>query len=266
MSKLHSNDNKALFYAILSILFWSTVATAFKITLDYTNAFILLAYSSLFSFIILFIVLIFKNQTKSFFRQTKKEWRNSIVLGLLNPFFYYLVLFNAYNLLLAHEAMILNYSWPLVLTLLSSVIFHRKIGILGYLALFISFFGIIIIATKGNFQSFEFRSTMGFFLALGSSLIWALFWIFNVKDSRNSILKLTSGFFFGTLFSFVLVFILNIQLTIRSEVILGTLYIGAFEMGFTFILWLSALSLTKRTEKVAQLVYLSPFLSLIFIS
>ncbi len=43
-------------------------------------------------------------------------------------------------------------------------------------------------------------------------------------------------------------------------------YIGFFEMGITFILWMLALNKSKSTVKLSNLVYLSPFISFIFIS
>jgi drug/metabolite transporter (DMT)-like permease len=46
----------------------------------------------------------------------------------------------------------------------------------------------------------------------------------------------------------------------------GAAYVGVFEMGITFVLWLKALRLTKTTAQVSTLIYLTPFLSLIIIS
>lgn len=48
--------------------------------------------------------------------------------------------------------------------------------------------------------------------------------------------------------------------------VLGAAYIGAFEMGLTFVLWLSAMKLTDSTAKISNLIFIAPFLSLIFIS
>ncbi|MCD4732585.1 MAG: DMT family transporter, partial [Bacteroidales bacterium] len=47
--------------------------------------------------------------------------------------------------------------------------------------------------------------------------------------------------------------------------IMGSIYIGLFEMGITYFLWLKALKLSINTAKVSNLVYLSPFISLIII-
>lgn len=38
-----------------------------------------------------------------------------------------------------------------------------------------------------------------------------------------------------------------------------------FEMGLTFLLWLKALRLTRNTARIANLIYLSPFLAMAFI-
>ncbi|RLG43379.1 MAG: EamA/RhaT family transporter, partial [Thermoproteota archaeon] len=45
----------------------------------------------------------------------------------------------------------------------------------------------------------------------------------------------------------------------------GAVYIGLFEMGVTFVLWLKALSLFETTAQAGSLVYLSRFLSLLLI-
>lgn len=265
MSNSHSERN-SFSIAFIAILFWSTVATAFKLTLNYTDPFTLLAFSSLFSFIVLFLALIVKKQVLLLFKQSMKDWYFSIILGLLNPFLYYLILFNAYSILHAQEAMVLNYSWPLVISIFSAVFLKNKIKANGYIAIMISFLGIIIIATKGNLLSMQFESPLGIVLALSSAIVWASFWILNLIDKREPILKLSSGFLFGTVFSFIFLFIKSPDFHLNTYALLGTIYIGTFEMGLTFILWLTALSLTKKTEKVSQLVYISPFLSLIFIS
>ena len=45
----------------------------------------------------------------------------------------------------------------------------------------------------------------------------------------------------------------------------SAIYIGFFEMGITFFFWLKALQLAPSTDKVSNLVYLAPFLSLVFV-
>ncbi len=49
---------------------------------------------------------------------------------------------------------------------------------------------------------------------------------------------------------------------VRSPGSLGAIYVGLFEMGITFLIWLKALSFSRTTAQVANLILLSPFLSL----
>jgi drug/metabolite transporter (DMT)-like permease len=41
--------------------------------------------------------------------------------------------------------------------------------------------------------------------------------------------------------------------------------VGLVEMGLTFLLWQQALRLTRQTARIGQLIFLSPFLSLLLI-
>ncbi|MCV5919613.1 DMT family transporter, partial [Escherichia coli] len=43
-------------------------------------------------------------------------------------------------------------------------------------------------------------------------------------------------------------------------------YVGLFEMGVTFVLWLSALKLTQNTARISNLIFASPFISLMLLA
>ena len=102
-------------------------------------------------------------------------------------------------------------------------------------------------------------------LALGSSVIWGLFWILNVRDKRDDVVKLFLNFAFGSVLILLVSLLFSDAWVTVYPGVLGTVYIGLFEMGITFVLWLKALSLSGTTAQVGNLVYLSPFLSLFFI-
>jgi len=42
-------------------------------------------------------------------------------------------------------------------------------------------------------------------------------------------------------------------------------YVGLFEMGITFLLWLTAMRTVERTSQLSMLIFLSPFMSLLLI-
>ena len=100
---------------------------------------------------------------------------------------------------------------------------------------------------------------------MGSSVIWALFWIYNLKDQTDGIVKLFLNFAFGSFFIFLAMLLTSGARMPGLNGLLGAVYIGLFEMGITFLLWLKALKLSKTTAHVTGLIYLVPFLSIVVI-
>jgi hypothetical protein len=150
--------------------------------------------------------------------------------------------------------MTINWLWPMTLVLLSIPLLKQKIKLKSIIAITISFFGAFIIATRGNLLGFKFTNPTGILLALGSTIIWALFWIYNTKDKHDEAVRLFLNFMFGSVFIFISILLFNKIKVPDFKGILGAVYIGLFEMGITFLLWLKALKLSKTTAHVANLV------------
>lgn len=261
-----NNQKKAFTYAFAATGFWSTVASVFKITLRFMAPEQMLLYSSIFSLIILSIVLHLQGKWNLLLSSDKNEIIRSAILGFLNPFLYYIILFRAYSLLMAQEAMTLNYIWPVMLMLLSVPLLHEKPGVVSIFAALISFSGVAVIATKGNLNGLHFSNPAGVFLALSSSIVWAFSWISGMRDKRDETVRLFMNFVFGTAY-IVLYNIITGSLFMPSiPGLAGCMYIGFFEMGITFIAWSLALRFAENTASVSNLVFLTPFVSLLFIS
>lgn len=45
----------------------------------------------------------------------------------------------------------------------------------------------------------------------------------------------------------------------------AAMYVGVFEMGIAFVLWSYAMKKAENTSRVSNLIFISPFLSLVFI-
>jgi len=263
------DQKKAYGFAILAVVLWSTVASVFKISLQYVDFLELLFCASFFSTLIIFFVLLIRKKLHLLKTYSCKEILFAAFLGFLNPFLYYIVLFKAYSILPAQEAITLNYTWPLMLVLLSIPLLKQKISLISIIAIIISFAGVIIIATRGDIAGLSFSNIKGDLLPLSSAVIWALFWIFNLKDKHDLVVKLFISFCFG--FIFILITML-IRWHIRGfffaplKGIVGSAYVGFFEMGLTFIVWLSALKYARTTAQVSNFIYTTPFLSLFVVS
>lgn len=260
-----NKQTHAYVYAAAAVLLWSTVASAFKLTLQFMRPIEMLLYSSFVSAAVLLAILIGQKKLSQLRLWSAHDFLRSALFGLLNPFLYYFVLFKAYALLPAQEAQSLNFIWPIVLVLFSMIFLKQQIALKSVMAMTISFIGVLFVATRGNILDLEFTHTPGVLLALGSAFIWALYWIGNLKDSCDPIARLFMNFVFGCMFVTGYVWLFEPIQMPSQQGLWGCLYIGLFEMGLTFILWLKALQLSQTTDTVSGLIYVSPFLSLVFI-
>jgi drug/metabolite transporter (DMT)-like permease len=258
-------QGRAYLHALAAVLMWSTVATAFKLSLRYLDHAQLLFYSSVVATVVLGVMLVVTGRLGEARPRGLRDAARSAGLGFLNPFLYYAVLFKAYDLLPAQMAQPLNYTWAIVLALLSIPILRQRIGPRDIVGAIVCYVGVVVISTRGEPLSFSMASPLGVGLALGSAFIWALYWIYNTKDDRDPIVRVFVNFAFGL--PLVAVYCGAVS-GFRVEGVAGlagAAYVGVVEMGVAFVLWLSALRLSENTARVGNLIFLSPFISLLFI-
>lgn len=259
------NLSKAYIYALLSVFLWSTVATAFKLGLKVLSPVYLILLASIFSLLVFFGVIVVQGRIRELFTVTPSGLGKSALLGLLNPFGYYLILFQAYNLLPAQVAQPLNMIWPVTLALLSAPLLKQKITFRNIVAILVSFVGVIFISSQGRLAGIANANLTGALLAVGSSIIWALFWVLSVVDKREEIFKLFWNFAFGVTYLVVVAFVFTDFSLPNLKGLPAAIYVGFFELGFTYILWMKAMQLSDNNAKTGNLIFLSPFLSLVFI-
>jgi len=261
-----NKTRQSYIYAGLAIFFWSTIPTAFKISLGELAILPVLTIASITSTLALFLIILSERKEGYIRKSSPGDLISSALLGLINPFLYYIILLKAYQLLPAQVAQPLNMIWPIILVFLSVPILKQRIGKKSFVALFISFIGVYIISSQGNLFNPGHADLLGVFLATGSSVFWAFYFILNVKDKRDEAVKLFMNFLFGSIYLIAAVIITGKWPDyISFKGIVSSVYIGLFEMGITFFFWLKALQLSQTTDKVSNLVYIAPFLSLIFV-
>ncbi len=253
--------------ALIAVVFWSTAASAFKLTLSWLTPYQLVLLASAVSTAALWTMILLRKKPGIEPDSARYRILKPAVRGLLNPFLYYLVLLEAYNELPAQIAMVINYLWPVVLMILSGLLLKQRITLRMAAASGISFCGIGVLALGGNPVGGQLP-LFAVGLALLSTVIWALFWILNIRASGDAAQNLAESFFFGLLYLVIYGAISGkivsiCCLDIRG--VIGSLYIGLFEMGITFVIWHNALKLSETTSEVANLIYLTPFIALVFI-
>ncbi|WP_241970349.1 DMT family transporter [Idiomarina seosinensis] len=263
---LTANDKRAMIFALAAVLLWSTVATAFKITLNYLTPLQMVTAASTVSFFILLAIALSRGKQQLLLLELRRMPLYYLLIGLLNPTLYYLVLFQAYQLLPASEAQPLNYTWAIALTFMAAFFLKQKIRKRDWIASAFGYLGVLIIATRGDILGLSFSNPWGVFWALLSTFLWASYWIINTKRNAESIVQLVLAFGLALPFLIVLSLMTTDWSGIPWQGWLAVSYVGLFEMGVTFLLWMTAMKTASNTSLISNLIFLSPFISLLLLN
>lgn len=259
------SSRKAYLLAILAVIFWSTSPTAFKLGLRFQESYQLLTGASLTSVAVLGIILLASPRRRKFAEIGWKDLGFSAIMGLMNPVAYYLILFKAYSILPAQVAQPLNMIWPIVLVIISIPMLRQRINWKSLGAMLLSFTGVVVISLQGGTVGKNPENRLGVFLALSTSVIWALYFLYNARDQKDPLIRLFLNFIFASIFLLLGGFFRDVMLPVSFEGWATSIYVGIFEMGVTFVLWLMAIQAAPATDRISNLVYLAPFLNLVIV-
>lgn len=257
-----NQDRAAILYGLGAVALWSTVATAFKVALSQMSPLELIWLASLVSWLLMGALVIRQGRLMEALRH---GWRTAAWAGLMNPVAYYLVLFGAYDRLPGQEAMALNYTWALAMAFLAVPLLGQRLTRVDVLAGLIAYAGVWVIATRGEVFNVTFADPLGVGLALASTLLWALYWLLNVRDRRPPLVAQWQNFAVG-LPLLTLLMLLGPGFAWSGWAAVGAgVYVGLFEMGIAFVLWQLAIHRVSRTARVSNLIFLSPPVSLLLL-
>ena len=154
---------------------------------------------------------------------------------------------------------------PVFMAILGVLFFKEKISGSQTIGIIVSFLGLFILVSKGDFSSIDFIKNKGDILIVGSSVTWSVFSLVNKKITFHYSPVMT------TLYLFIFVAILISPFTINQENInlvlklsavgwFSILFLGIFCSGAAYALWAQALS-EMSTSKVGAFLYIEPFVT-----
>ena len=262
---MQDTDRRAVKLGLGAVMLWSTVATAFSLSLQYLTPLQLVTLATFFSWCFFAIRLSAPERWRALRVTSSKARATGLLVGWLNPGLYYVVLFAAYDRLPAQEAMAINYSWGITLALLAAPLLRQRLSSGALLAACISYSGIVVIATRGAPLSLDFAQPLGVGLALLSTLLWSLYWVINTRLSLDPEVNLFLNFSGALPLLLALLWWSGTPFPALWQGWAGGLYVGLFEMGLAFVLWMGAMKATNSTLRISSLIFLSPPLSLVLI-
>ena len=251
------------FYAFFCVLAWSFIPIISRLGQITLNFYQLLFWSNVISTIVLGLLYFISNGWKTNSISIKDYFYN-LILGSLGCALYYLFLYYGYYNGNSIEVLIIQYTWPLQMIILSSLLFKEKLRISKLIAVLFGFFGIVTIVIKGDFKQIYFSGISISLLVLLGAFCFALFSVLS-KKSKVELFHFTFIIFLGgTITSSVaLVFFSTFQLPSAKEIV-PIIANGLLINGISYIFWIRALKLISVTSS-AVFVFFTPILSLIWI-
>lgn len=257
-------NNLSYFFVGLASLLWASTAAVTKLLTINLDSLQVVFYSSLFAFLVLLLIVLFQNKTKLIKQYTKRDYVIFASLGFIGVFLYRFFLNTALSLMPAQEAFIINYLWPVMVVIFAIIILKEKASSKTFLGIILSFCGVIIVITKGNLANLRFDSWAGILFALSGAIVYGLFSVLGKKKQYDLVISMMFYYLFALFYALVATLLFSEIPKISSNELLGLLWLGIFPSGLAFLFWFFALKYGD-TAKMSNIIFLTPFLSLIYI-
>lgn len=216
-------------WAFFCVLAWSFISVVARLGQSEMSGLQFLFWTNVFSALALFFTISFKKHTLKKLISSI-HFGFSILLGFLGGFFYYLCLYFGYAHGNSVEVLLIQYTWPALVSLLAVFLLHEKITFKKILAVLLGAFSAILVITKGDFSAFQFNNVETLAVVFMGAVAFALFSV--VAWSSSTLVSVLAN--------------------------------GIFINGLSYILWIYALE-KSQASNIAPLVYLTPLLSIFWL-
>ena len=253
---------KSYFYAFVSVFFWSTTTSVSKLLLHSISTMQVMAVSSVFAATFLLLVNACKGNLKQLRTYRLRDYLTIAGVGFLGMFLYRMLLFQGVARLLASQAMIVNYLWPIMAVLAGCVLLKEKLTVRKAVAVVMSFAGVIIVTTGGDLAGLSGSNLTGTVYCAVAAVFYGLFVAINKRLPYDSFVSMMLYNTVAAVCAIVATLCRGETLWLTLPQNLGLVWVGVCNTAIGFVAWDLAMK-TGDTAKVANLAYITPFLSLV---
>ena len=253
---------KQFVFCMAAVLIWSTNATLAKFLMRTMPGFETIGLSALFAFLAMLVINAFTGKLKELKRYTRRQMAQMVALGVIGPFLNAAFYYNGLRRLTAQEACIVNYLWPIMLVLFSMLLLREKMTAAKAVAMLCSFAGIVVLCSGGEMSTGGSRFTGVVSCVLGA-MTYGLFSVLNKKLDYDQNVTMMVMWPAVAVCALTASFATETWVPIRGLEWLGILWMGLISSALAYLLWSLALNGAESTAFLANLAYLTPFLSVV---
>lgn len=256
--------NKSIFYVLSCVFLWALIPVVSKLGQNGLDNHQFLFWSSLSSLLFFAGIGLYKKNLKNLTKTSKAKWFQAICLGFLGTYLYYVLLYLGYANAPGMEVLIVQYSWPVLIVLLSIILLKEKLTLPKIISILLGFLGVFIVLTKGNFEQLKFENISIDIIVFTGAFIFALFSVLSKKIKMNDTTLLTIYFITSSVASFVSMHLFSEFKIPNMNTIIPIIINGFLVNGLSYIFWIKALKIGEASF-IAPFVFLTPVLSSIFL-
>ena len=254
---------KQYLYAAITIALWSTTATVGKLLLGSLSSMQVLAASCGYAAAFLLLLCLVQGKRKLLKTYKAKDILVMSGMGMLGVFFYNLFWFIGISRISASQAMIINYLWPMMAILAACVILKEKLTFRKTIAALMSFAGVIIVTANGQAAGMGNQMLMGILFCVMAAVSYGLFVALNKRLHYDKTISMFVCYAVGFAVSAICVAISGEGLKMDGMQHLGMAWLGVLTHAIGYVTWALAMD-GGETAKIANLAYITPFLSLVW--
>ncbi len=259
-----TNKAKGTICVLTCVALWALIPVVSKmgqVTLDNHQ---FLFWSSLVSATVLGITSFFSGTIRQIKYYSIKDLSYLFFLGLLGTYIYYLFLYLGYSQATGMEVLVIQYTWPIFIVVLSVFILKERLNLKKSIAIILGFAGVIILLTKGEFQSINLNNGSVIVLVGVGSMCFALFSVLSKNIGKEPV-GVTVIYFSAACIASFLSMLYYSEFAIPSKTELVPILLnGILVNGFSYVFWLVALKSTQASY-LAPFTFITPVLSAIYL-
>ena len=162
------------------------------------------------------------------------------------------------------EVLVFQYTWPLLVVLLSLVILRERMTLRKIVALVFGCIGVVAVLTKGQLRTIRVDNPGVIALVVLGALSFALFSVLSKKVRKDPLMVTAVYFLVATVASLISMLTFSAWTIPSVEDFPPVLANGILVNGFSYVLWLMALRKADASY-VAPFVFVTPVLSAFYL-
>ena len=249
-------------YGVIAILIWATAAPTAKSLLSGLPNYEAIAIPCLFAAAFMLTANTLNGKIRLLRRCTAKELAVMAGLGVLGPFLNAAFYYEGLTRLSSQEACVMNYLWPIMLVLFSVLLLGERMTGAKAAAMLCSFAGVAVMSSGGAAQSGGGRP-MGIVCCILGAVCYGLFSVLNKKANLDQTVTMMVLWPTTAACALLAGALTETWVPIRGMQWLGLAWLGIASNAVAYLLWAWALGGERETAFIANLAYLTPFLSVV---